>query len=156
MRTDYCLDLKFILNHFKLHFMFLSNWRVSVWAHFSCAHDISTTCDFRFTLLQVALPWNACVKWEGAITDMIIMIFNVGRQRENQSPRSIKPEPWKSLLPLALDMFTFQPHNVKQPPHSQCARARMCPKCGWRIASLPEWMVSHPHFSAGWFNRGTA
>lgn len=54
---------------------------------------------------------------QGAIPDMIIkMICKCGQAGSKATPRSIKPEPWKPLLALALDMFMFQLHHVKQPP----------------------------------------
>lgn len=69
------------------------------------------------SLPHVALLRNACVDWKGAIPDMIIkLIFNCGGAGSKPTPRSIKPEPRKPLLPLALDMFMFQLAYVKQPP----------------------------------------
>ncbi len=122
------------------------------------------------SLSNAALLLNACVDWKGAIPDMIIkMIFSCG-EAGNTTPRSIKPEPRKPLLPLALDMFMFQLHYVKQPPtHNvfvwvplckyECWSVSVCvslSKRVWRITVLPERTVSRSHFSAGWFNRGTA
>lgn len=133
------------------------------WMWFAC------NCSFTPSLPHVALLWNARVDWKGAIPDMIIkMIFNCGEAGSKPTPGSIKPEPRKPLLPLALDMFMFQLHYVKQPPtHNVSVWVPLCKYgcrsvsvrvcvCVWWIAVLPEWMVSRSHFSAGWFNRETA
>lgn len=89
------------------------------------------------SLPHVALLWNACVDWKGAIPDMIIkMIFNCGEAGSKPTPRSIKPEPRKPLLPLALDMFMFQLHYVKQPPtHNVCVWVPLC-KYEFKSASV--------------------
>lgn len=44
------------------------------------------------------------------------MICKCGEAESEATPNSIKPEPRKPLLPLALDVFMFQLHYVKQPP----------------------------------------
>lgn len=89
------------------------------------------------SLPHVDLLWNAHVEWKGAIPDMIIkMIFNCGEAGSKPTPRSIKPEPRKPLLPLALDMFMFQLHYVKQPPtHSVSVWVPLC-KYGCRSVSV--------------------
>lgn len=91
------------------------------------------------SLPHVALLWNAFADWKkgGAIPDMIIkMIFYCGEAGREPTPRSIKPEPRKPLLPLALDMFMFQLHYVKQPPtHNVFVWVPLC-KCEWRSASV--------------------
>lgn len=76
-----------------------------------------------------------------------------------QPLNSIEPEPQKPLLPIALDMFMFQLHYVKQPPTSNvlvlmplCVVwerpgmcACVCPSTVGEITVLPE----RSHFSAG-------
>lgn len=97
-------------------------------------------CNFRFAPCHMLLCCGMHLRTEkrgGAIPDMIIkMIFYCGEAGREPTPRSIKPEPRKPLLPLALDMFMFQLHYVKQPPtHNVFVWVPLC-KCEWRSASV--------------------
>lgn len=82
---------------------------------------------------------------KGAIPDIIIkMKFKCGEVGNEPIPRSIKPEPRKPLLLLALDMFMFQLCYVKQPPTPQ-----------WICAGASVWVCTHAGeslvFLSGWF-----
>lgn len=68
---------------------------------------------------NVANICNACMYCKkGPINDNRTDLYVWGgtEQNRNSEKRSIKPEPWKTLLGLALEMFMFQPQYVNQPP----------------------------------------